>query len=270
MREARVFSAISVVIGVIILSLVASASAATVHYRNDTTKFDPVGFFDTQQSTITVPGGRTPVAKVELPSVQMAATNPDGADLSLALVGPAGTTPAFDLIGPNACLSYNPGDPTNFTDSGQPIGLAACAGDRKPEDPRTLALFNGGPSSGTWTMLVDDDNNDPNSDVSFFGWGLRITHAPFVFAVKAKKQPLRKKVKLSATCNAKCTITSSGDVKARSLVQAKDVNVKFKLPLKARAFERLEDGGGKAKFTLVASDGYGDLSTQKVKVRFPG
>jgi hypothetical protein len=270
MRGARSFSAISVATGVIVLSLVASASAATISYRNDTTVFDPVNFFTPGVSQVTVPGGRTPVAKLEIQSVKLAAGNGDGDDADLTLTGPAGTTPPFDLVS-DECVEYSSTQPLDFTDSAaNTVGFSNCSGPVKPEDPRTLALFNGGPSSGTWTATIDDDDNAAMSDVSFFGWGLRITHAPFVFTVKAKKQPLRRKVKLSASCNAKCTITSSGDVKSRSLVQAKDVNVKFKLPLKARAFERLEDGGGKAKFTLVASDGYGDLSTQKVKVRFPG
>jgi hypothetical protein len=43
----------------------------------------------------------------------------------------------------------------------------------------------------------------------------------------------------------------------------------FKLPLKRNAFERLDEEGGVAKLRLVADDGYGDLFTQKVKLRFP-
>lgn len=269
MRGARAFSAISVATGVIILSLVASASAATVTYRNDTTVFDPVGFFNTQQSTIRVPAGRTPVAKVELPGVRMAAANPNGLDLSLALTGPAGTNPAFDLIGPTACTTYNQNTPTNFTDSGQPIAPGACAGNRKPEDSRTLAFFNRSPSSGTWTILVDDNTNN-GLDVSFFGWGLFITHAPFSCTAKAANQELHKRLKLSATCNAKSEVTSAGDLKSRTLALAQNVNSKFKLPFKKSSFERLADDGGFAKVKLTAKDGYGDTFIQRLKLRIPG
>jgi hypothetical protein len=269
MRGIRIFSAISVATGVIVLSLVATASAATVHYRNDTTVFDPVNFFTPGVSQVTVPAGRTPVARLEVPGVKLAATNPDGDDADLTLVGPAGPTPAFDLLS-DACNTYNSASAMDFTDSAaNTVGFGNCSGALKPEDPRTLAIFNGAASSGTWTATITDDTNAANTDVSFFGWGLKITHAPFEFAVKANKQELKKKLRLSASCNAKCTIQSSGDVKARTLSQAQNVNSKFKLPLKRAAFNRLEDGG-KAKLTLVANDGYGDIFTQKVKIKILG
>lgn len=269
MRGARIFSAISAATGVIVLALAASASAATVTYRNDTTQFNPLTS-SPGVSTITVPGGRTPVAKIELPGVRLSANSPDGSDAVLALTGPQGTTPPFDLVS-GACNLYSPNAPIDFTDSAtNTVGTPNCSGGLKPEDARTLALFNGGPSSGTWTATITDSNSGNGLTFAFLGWGLRITHAPFIFTVRVPKQGLHKKVRLSASCNAKCTITSSGDVKARRLVQAQNVNSKFKLPLKGRAFNRLDEEGGKAKFTLVADDGYGDLFTQKVKIRFRG
>jgi len=268
MRGARTFSAISTATGVIVLSLVASASAATVTYRNDTTQFNPLTS-SPGVSTIRVPAGRTPVAKIELPGARLSANSPNGSDAGLTLTGPQGTTPPFDLVS-GACDLYSPNAPIDFTDSAtNTVGTPNCSGGLKPEDARTLALFNGGPSSGTWTATVTDNNTGNGLTFAFLGWGLRITHAPFGFTVRARKQKLHKKLRLSASCNAKCTITSSGDVKTRQLVQAQNVNAKFKLPLKGKAFNRLEDGG-KAKLTLVADDGYGDLFTQRVKIRFPG
>jgi hypothetical protein len=249
------------------LALSGVAQAATVTYRNDTTQFSPVTFGSPGESTITVPADRTPVLKLEVPGVSLDA-NGDGLDADLTVTGPLGTAPPFDLVS-DACTQYSRNALINFTDSAaNVIGDPNCAGDLRPEDPRTLALFNGGPSSGKWTATITDDGPGP-SPISFLGWGIRITHAPFELGVSGRKQHLRSKIRLSASCNAKCTIISAGDVKARTLLQGQGVNNTFKLPLKGRAIKRLDDGG-KAKIKLTADDGYGDVVTRKLKVKILG
>jgi hypothetical protein len=267
MRGVRTFPAISAATGAIVLSFVASASAATVVY----TSGDVPKTFDDDQivaSNLNVPSGRTPAAEVEVVSAQVS-TPVGSVDRAVLLRAPNGQVATLvpsgcDSFSLNANFDEQAGGPFNTgTDCNAPAGTTF-----KPTTPFAPLL---GPSGGTWALLASDPGNLQSADPGqISAWSLRVTHAPFVFTVTAKAQPLRKKVKLSASCNTKCTITSSGDVKTRQLVQAQGVNAKFKLPLKKRAFERLDDDGGKAKFTLVASNGYGDVSTQKVKIRFPG
>lgn len=263
MRGPRTFSAIWAATGVIVLSLVASASAATVAYvSRDLPK--SVGDGQTATSSVTVPAGRTPATDVNVVGFNLSSPSSSG-DRTLALRGPNGGTSGIiggcDTISDSG-VTVDDEAPSAF--SCQPPSGASM----RPAGTSLSALDGAG--SGTWTMTLSDPGSlIATGPATLSSWALRITHAPFEFTVKGKGQPLRTKIKLSSTCNAKCTITSSGDLKKRKLVQAQNVNSKLKLPLKAGAFERLEDGGI-ARFTLVASDGYGDLSTQKVKIRFPG
>jgi hypothetical protein len=257
-----ILAAISAAAAAIALSSAASASAATVAYVS---RDVPKTFGDGQTvvSTVTVPSGRTPATDVNLIGFNVSSPSGSG-DRSIALRGPSGGTAGViggcDTIADTgvtvddeaaSAFSCTPGDGATFRPAGPPLSALA------------------GAASGTWTMTLSDSGGLAAGPGTLSSWALRITHAPFVFTVDAKGQPLRGKIKLRATCNAKCTISSTGDVKRRKLVQAQNVNVKFKLPLKPSAFERLEDGGT-ARFTLVAKDGYGDVSTQKVKIRFPG
>jgi hypothetical protein len=245
------------------LSLAASASGATVAYVSSGVP-KSVGDGQTITSTVTVPSGRTPATDVNV--VGFSASSPSASgDRALTLRNPSGGTAG--IIG--GCDTISDSGVTVDDEAASAFSCTPADGATiRPAGPPLSALD--GAASGTWTMsLVDPGGGLAAGTGTLFSWALRITHAPFVFTIDAKGQPLRTKIKLGATCNAKCTIRSSGDLKKRKLVQAQNVSSKFKLPLRANAFERLEDGGT-ARFSLVAKDGYGDVSTQKVKLRFPG
>jgi hypothetical protein len=258
-----ILAAISAAAVAIALSLAASASAATVAYiSGDVPK--TVGDGQTVTSSVTVPSGRTPATDVNVVGFNLSSPSASG-DRMLTLRSPNGGTAG--IIGGCDTIAD-----TGVTVDDEAASAFSCTptdgATIRPAGPPLSALV--GAASGTWTMTFSDPGSGLTAGSgSLSSWALRITHAPFVFTVNAKGQPLRGKIKLSATCNAKCTITSRGDVKRRKLVQAQNVNSKLKLPLKAGAFERLADGGI-ARFTLIAKDGYGDVSTQKVKIRFPG
>lgn len=253
---------------VIAAALPGAAPGATVTYRNDTTTFAQVNFppLPREVSVITVPAGRPPVAKVELPGVKVSAPNPGGSDVDMELIGPAGTSPPLNLYDGSLCNTFSEGFPINFTDSGAPMALANCDGDRKPLDPRTLALYNGGPSSGTWTMSVYDTvNGAPNW--SFHGWGLTITHAPLVLNASASKQKIRKKrIALKATCTGNCSVATAGDAKASTAALSQDQAATLKPKLARKALKRLSDGG-KAKVKLTATNDIGDSVTRTLAIK---
>ena len=268
MSAARTLSAIFAMTGAIVLTQVASASAASVTYRNDATIFNPVSFSSPGVSQITVPAGRTPIAKVEVPGVRISAANPNGLDADLTLAGPGGPAPALDLLS-DACSAYNGGTTLDFADGAATTVGTSCSGPVRPEDSRALSSFNGSPSSGTWTARITDDNGAAGTDISFLGWGLFITHAPFSCTASAPKQGLRTKLKLRASCNANARVRSGGDVKAKKLTLAQNVTSQFKLPLKESALERLAGEGGFAKVKLRAKDGYGDKFVFRLKLTIP-
>jgi hypothetical protein len=263
MMRGSAISAISAAAGVIVLAVAATASAATVTY---TSREVPKTVDDGQTvtSNVTIPSGRT--AAIDVDVVGFNLTSPAGSgDRMLLLRAPNGGTAG--IAGSCDTLAYT----GMIVDDEAPSGFACQppgGSSMRPAGPPLSSLD--GPASGNWTMTFGDPGGLPAADPgTLTSWSVRVTHAPFLFAVRARGQELRRKLKLSATCNAKCTITSSGDVKTRRLAQAQNVSSKFKLPLKPDAFERLDDGGGTARFTLVAKDGYGDRFTQKVKLRFP-
>jgi hypothetical protein len=260
----RIFSASSAAAVVIVVSLAASASAATVAYvSSDVPKTVDDG--QTATSSVTVPAGRTPATDVNVVGFNLSSPSASS-DRTLTLRAPNGGTAG--IVG--GCNTIS--DTGVTVDDEAPTAFScAPASDStiRPAGPPLSALA--GAASGTWTMTF----SDPGSVLaagpgSLSSWALRITHAPFEFIVGAKGQELRPKVKVRATCNAKCSIKSSGDVKARKLKLAQNVSSKLTLPLKPEAFARLAAGGGVARFTLLAKDGYGDRFTQKVKIRFPG
>ena len=101
---------------------------------------------------------------------------------------------------------------------------------------------------------------------TFSGWGLRITHAPLVPTIVAKKQPLGKSLRFMATCNADCALTTGGDTKAKTEQLNQGNTEALKAKLKAKARDRLEEKG-KAKLKVTVDDGYGDVVTETVKVK---
>jgi len=141
-------------------------------------------------------------------------------------------------------------------------------GSGRPNDPesKTLAFWKGKPSSGTWTLFVRDAGINGTSG-NFNGWGLRVTHAPLVPTLTATKQPLKKSIKFTAACNADCTLTTGGDLKAKTEQLNQNNSELLSAKLKSKARKRLEEKG-KAKVTVTFDDLYGDVLTQTVKVKF--
>jgi hypothetical protein len=254
-------------------SLPAAAGAATVEYRNDTPVNVPnnTGIAGVT-STLAIPAGRTPVQSIEVPGVKPFWSS-GGTDLELRLKDPSGTEMNLMVIGCPAMPNT-----TNFTitDSASVLvdsTVAFCnnelnGGSGKPNDPmaKTLAFFNGKPSSGNWTLAIRDTGIQAGGGI-LNGWGLRITHAPFVPTITAKKQKLGKSVKFTAACNADCTLTTGGDAKAKTEQLNQDNSELLSAKLKKKARKRLAKRG-KAKLKVSVDDGYGDVVTKTVKVKF--
>ncbi|MCA9881285.1 MAG: cadherin-like domain-containing protein, partial [Thermomicrobiales bacterium] len=151
-------------------------------------------------STITVSGLDTPIADINVSLNVYSHTQP--ADVDVLLVGPQGQTALImsdvaaasraendsllldDQAGPQLPsqddLTSGPFQPTNYDFSSQPDSFAP--------DPRipsplpsgsALAVFNGTNANGTWTLFVDDaDDDTPDSSGSIAaGWSLTITTA---------------------------------------------------------------------------------------------
>jgi hypothetical protein len=258
-------TAISAATGVIVLSLAASASAATVIYTSSDV---PKAVDDAQSATsgVTIPPGRTAAVDVDVVGLNLASPAGSG-DRTLLLRGPNGGTAGI-VAGPCDTIA----DTGMIVDDEAPAAFSCQPPALSSMRPGGAPLSSlDGPSSGTWTMTFGDSGGAPAADPgSLTTWSMRVTHAPFLLTVLAKGQELLPKLRLRATCNAKCLITSSGDVKARKIKLAQNVSSKLRLPLKPEAFARLAASGGAARFTLLAKDGYGDRFTQKVKIRFPG
>jgi cell division septation protein DedD len=258
-------TAISAATGVIVLSLAASAPAATVTYTSgDVPKTVDDG--QSVTSSVTVPSGRT--AAIDVDVVGLNVLSPTGSgDRNLLLRAPNGGTAG---IVPGSCDTI--ADTGMIVDDEAPSAFSCQPPALSSMRPGGTPLSSlDGPSAGTWTMTFGDAGGPPAADPGTLStWSVRVTHAPFLFTVLAKGQELRPKIKVRATCNAKCSIKSSGDVKARKVKLAQNVSSKLRLPLKPEAFSRLAAGGGTARFTLLAKDGYGDRFTQNVKITFPG
>ncbi len=252
------------------------ASAATVSYTNHTTINVPnnsgvAGLPD----PVTVPAGRTPVQSVEVSNAQPIWAS-GGTDFEMWLTDPSNTRLELMTIG---CPTMNPGTHFAVRDSAAIFAddtIAFCnnqlnGGEGKPNDPAggTFASsYNGKNSSGTWTLFVRDAGIQLGGGV-FNDWTLTITHAPFELTATANKQKLKKRLLVSATCNANCSLSSSADASPAtfSLLQGESQQLSVALTKKAR--KRLAKRG-KAMIGLSADDGYGDpaaSATVKIKLK---
>lgn len=275
MPAARKFRPVLVAAAVMagaLTGLAASAQAATVTYRNDNAFSVPNNTgINGIKSTISIPAGRTPVQKIEVPSVKPFWSS-GGTDFEMRLMDPTGAEMSLMVIG---CPSMP--STTNFTitDSASEVAtstLSFCnnqlnGGQGRPEDPmsRTLAFFNGKASGGDWVLTVRDAGIQAGGG-TFNGWGLRVEHAPLVPALTAKKQKLGKRLTFRASCNADCSLTTGGDTKAKTVQLDQDEPQLLKAKLKSKARKRLAERG-KAKLKVTVDDGYGDVVTKSVKVK---
>jgi subtilisin-like proprotein convertase family protein len=151
-------------------------------------------------SSIVVNGFDTPIADVNVSLNVYDHTQP--ADVDVLLVGPAGQTALImsDVaattvaVGENLTLDDQDPDqlpqqsdlesgtfqPTNYDFSSLPDSFAPNPLIPAPlPSGSALAVFNGTDANGTWTLFVDDaDNDTPDTSGSFgAGWSLRITTA---------------------------------------------------------------------------------------------
>ena len=258
---------------VTLTGIAASAQAATVEYRNDNAlTINNNNGVNGQVTVIPVPAGRTPVQTLELPGVKPFWSS-GGTDLEMFLVGPNGDQMHVMITG---CATM--GNTTNFTITDNATAFAESSiafcnnelvggkGKPKDNDGKTFASFFGGKASGgNWTLHVRDIGVQAGGG-TFSGWGLRITHAPLVPTIVAKKQPLGKSLRFMATCNADCALTTGGDTKAKTEQLNQGNTEALKAKLKAKARDRLEEKG-KAKLKVTVDDGYGDVVTETVKVK---
>jgi hypothetical protein len=252
-----------------VLAISGFADAATTTQRDDTMRFPTPAV--PARSTITVPPGLPPVAKVELPDVKLSAGGA-GLEVDLQLAGPGGTSPPFDLAS-DACTLYAPSDPLTFTDSAAATVGTNCGGPVKPEDTRTLAFFNGGPSSGPWTLTAIDDDTPggPGSDYAFSGWGLRITYAALTLQASGSAQKLSgDKLSFEAGCNADCTVTvTQGATGASGLIpKGGTATIEATLPKQSvkPLRKKLKRKSKTVELGLTATDAIGDSATASVSI----
>jgi hypothetical protein len=256
-----------------LLGLAGTASAATITYTNNANISIPnnsgiAGIPD----TVTVPAGRTPVQSVEV-SKAMPVFSAGGTDFEMWLTDPSNTRLDLMTIG---CPAMPGGTQFAVRDSAAVFAddtIAFCnnqlnGGEGKPNDPgggTFASKYNGKPSTGTWTLFLRDAGVVGGGG-NFVGWSLKITHAPLVLTDSANKQKLKKSLLISASCNANCSLSTSGDAKATTFTLSQDKSQQLSVPLTKKARKRLAEKG-KAKIGLSAADGYGDLTNATLKVK---
>ena len=175
-------------------------SAQAVETFQNTTPIAITDNATSAPSSIVVNGFDTPIADVNVSLNVYSHTQP--ADVDVLLVGPAGQTALImsDVAGAGTALNDNltlddqdpdqlpqQGDlesgtfqPTNYDFSSLPDSFAPNPLIPAPlPSGSALAVFNGTNANGSWTLFVDDaDDDTPDSSGSFgAGWSLRITTA---------------------------------------------------------------------------------------------
>jgi hypothetical protein len=259
------------------LGLAGTASAATVSYTNHTSINVPNNSgIDGIPDTVQVPAGRTPVQSVEVSNAQPIWSS-GGTDFEMWLNDPSGTRLDLMTIG---CPTMNPGTHFAVRDGAAVFAddtIAFCnnqlnGGEGKPNDPgggTFASKYNGKPSSGTWTLFLRDAGINGTSGV-FNDWTLTIVHAPFALTASANKQKLKKTLLVNASCNANCSLsTTGGDAAPSTFSLLQGQSQQLSVPLTKKARKRLRKKG-KASIALNADDGYGDppaATTVTVKLK---
>jgi subtilisin-like proprotein convertase family protein len=160
----------------------------------------PVAITDNKTSTpssITVSGLETPIADVEV--FLNVLTHPQPADLDMLLVGPGGQMAvifsdagatgdangslilddqASNLLPNVSNIRSGTFQPTNYDFGTAPeVFSSPPAPVVTPPSGSALSIFNGTQANGTWTLYIDDQDDDAvdtNGNLAG-GWGLRIT-----------------------------------------------------------------------------------------------
>jgi hypothetical protein len=256
-----------------LFGIAGTASAATITYTNNANITIPnnsgVGGLP---DPVTVPAGRTPVQSVEV-SNAMPVFSAGGTDFEMWLVDPSGTRLDLMTIG---CPAMPGGTHFAVRDSAAVFAddtIAFCnnqlnGGEGKPNDPgggTFASSYNGKKSAGTWTLFVRDAGVVGGGG-NFIGWSLKITHAPLVITDSANKQKLKKSLLITASCNANCSLSTSGDAKPTTFTLLQDQSQQLSVPLTKKARKRLAKKG-KANIGLSAADGYGDVTSATLSVK---
>ncbi len=193
----------TILIGLVVLGAAAPAARADVVTYNSTAKLF-VGDAQTVDSTITVPPGTTPVQSVQVTNFRVDWST-SAQELSVELIGPGGQ---FLTLFEEGCFGYEPIDVWAFSDSAEKFAPndkndPKCdlpGGTFKPIDTfpnlKKLAIFNGGPASGTWTLRATDSSIQFGNQGDIDSWALTIDHVPGPpAAVPAVTPPAAKKCK---------------------------------------------------------------------------
>lgn len=250
------------------LATTGSAFAGTADYTN-TSSFSVPN--NTGQAGIpqpvTVPAGRTAVQRVELTNVMPSYGGGGGADLSLRLTGPNGTS--VDVLG-SGCNVYPNTSAFTISDSAAlaisdpafctalQANPTATAG--RPAQP--LSAFNGIPSAGTWVLTVIDAGVNNVNNGSFKGWTLQLTHANPTLKADPAPFKIKKKFAISARCDANCTVTTGGAAGATTTQLLANSVGTIVAPANKKAQKK-----GKGVVTLTATDETGGTATASVNAK---
>jgi opacity protein-like surface antigen len=249
------------------LALAPAAQAAVITYPSTDV---PKQVDDAQMmtSTLVIPSGLPAPIDINVVGVRVSATGMGHNSKYLFLQGPNGAV--SDLL-PGGCsmlgfnLTYDDAASVPFS---TPADCTAT-GTRRPVSPLAPLYYDNvddvTKASGTWKMTFGAPPGAA-TPASLSGWGLEVSFEPMLFSVTAKKQELKKKLKIKARCTADCDVRVGGDAKGRSFALFRGETKTLKMPLKGNARNRLE-GGGKAKIKLEASSDIGDLIARKAKVK---
>lgn len=228
---------------------------------------------ETKSSTLTVPGEHPKITDIDVIGVSLTAGAGAG-DQTLSLANPGGATGTLLTAG---CNIYPAGTNINFDDQAGGVPFAFDPGHCSsltsgstflPSSASPLTALLTGAAGGTWSLAYSD-GGITGTGGSLSAWGLRLTFSPLSVTATAKKQGLAPKLRIRATCNGDCQLTTGGDGKKRTFTLHKDAASALKVPLKSKALQRLENGG-KAKIQLTAGDDLGDSATSTVKVKVTG
>ncbi len=217
-------------------------------------------------SQVFVPAGRTAVQSLQLTKVMPSFGGGGGQDLQLRLKSPSGTEISLLSIGCNvfpntSAFTISDSAALSVDTPGFCTALAGAPTTTSGKPTQPLSTFNGTPSAGTWTVTVVDVGISPTLG-SWNGWTLEINHAnPTLTATKGPFK-VKKKFVLTATCNADCTVTTSGAAKPTPTKLAQDIpGVIVASPTK-KAKKK-----GKGDVTLTATDQTGGTATTTIKAK---
>ena len=229
-----------------------------------------IGEGQTATSTATVPPGFGAAVDVDVVSLGLTAVA-DATDQTVILSNPAGLQ---RLIVNSGCVAYPGGSSFTLDQQAQtsPFGGAGTCppgtGTYRPSNspastmPLTDLL---GPSAGTWTLTYSD-GGDGGSGGTLGSWGLRISHAPIKLTAKRKKrQVINKRARITALCNAECTLRVGGDAKRLAIPLQGGVSRSLSLPIKAGALARTREGG-KLRIELTATGRFGEVDERELRI----